>query len=88
MLFLCSSAYDTLLQSIVPETFHAEDWLLKLLTPYDIYSMADLKKVNAEKYKVIVFLNEFYISDEHRDYINNVLEKDDRSIVFVVHLTT
>lgn len=51
-------------------------------TPYDIYSMADLKKVNAEKYKVIFFLDSFYISDEHREYINNVLKKNGRSIIF------
>ncbi len=51
-------------------------------TPYDIFSMADLEKVNAEKYKLIFFVNAFNISESHRNYINNVLKKDGRSILF------
>lgn len=50
--------------------------------PYDIYSMADLQSVGAEKYKMILFVNAFYLSDSDRDYINTVLKKDGRSIVF------
>lgn len=50
--------------------------------PYDIYSMGDLRKVGAEKYKMIFFVNAFYISDADRDYINNVLKKDGRTVVF------
>ena len=50
--------------------------------PYDIFSTTDLTKVNAEKYKMIYFVNAFTLSDENRDYINNVLKKDGRTIVF------
>lgn len=51
-------------------------------TPYDIYSTTDLTKIDASKYKMFFFLNAFSLTEENRNYINNVLKKDGRTIVF------
>lgn len=50
--------------------------------PYDIFSTADLTKVDSNKYKMYVFLNAFSLTKENRDYINNVLKKDGKTLVF------
>lgn len=50
--------------------------------PYDIFSTADLTKIDSKKYKMFVFLNAFSLTKENRDHINHVLKKDGKAIVF------
>jgi len=50
--------------------------------PYDIYSVADLTKIDVSKYKMFFFLNAFSLTEENRNFINSVLKKDGRTIVF------
>lgn len=57
--------------------------LSKIGAPYDLYSLKDLKKVDKNKYKLYIFLNAFSLKEEERDYINNVLKGNSRSLMFV-----
>ena len=51
--------------------------------PYDLYSFNDIDRVDRDKYKLYIFLDAYYMTDEQRDYINNFIKKDGRSLLFV-----
>lgn len=51
--------------------------------PYDLFSMSDLKRVDASKYKLFIFLDAYSLLDDERDYINGTLKGDGRSLWFV-----
>lgn len=57
--------------------------LARMGAPYDIFSLNDIDKVNKDKYKVCIFTNAYYLTDEQREYINTEIKKDGRTLVFL-----
>jgi len=55
----------------------------KMGAPYDLYSIDDIDKVDPDRYKLFIFTDAFYLKDTHRDYINNVVKKNGRSLLFI-----
>ena len=51
--------------------------------PFDLYSIIDLEKIDISKYKLFIFPDEYYLSDEARSFINEKLKGEGRSILFV-----
>jgi hypothetical protein len=43
--------------------------------PYDIYSISDIYEINEEKYKLLIFLNQFEVSDKLREKIARLQQK-------------
>lgn len=50
---------------------------------YDFYYFRDLVDRNMDNYRVYVFLNAFHLTKEKREFIENKLKKDGRTIVWV-----
>lgn len=59
------------------------DALARMGAPYDIYSFNDIDKFDADKYKLFIFLNAFYMTDSQRKYIQETIKKNGRSILFI-----
>ncbi len=59
------------------------DALARMGAPYDLYSLNDIDRINADQYKVMIFLDAYYMTDEQREYINSKIKKDNRTLVFV-----
>jgi len=57
--------------------------LSRIGAPYDLFSMSDLKRVDASKYKLFIFLNAYSLREDERTYINNTLKGGGRSLLFV-----
>ena len=57
--------------------------LSRIGAPYDLFSMRDLKRVDASKYKLFIFLNAYSLREDARTYINNPLKGGGRSLLFV-----
>ena len=51
--------------------------------PYDLYSIEDIDKVDPDKYKLFIFPDAFYLNDAQRDYINGVVKKNGRAVLFI-----
>ncbi len=56
--------------------------LLQMGAPYDMYSIADLKRAELPRYKLIVFLDQFAVSDETHEEIAK-LKAMGKSLLFV-----
>ncbi len=59
------------------------DALARMGAPYDLYSLNDIDRINSDQYKVMIFLDAYFMTDEQREYINTKLKKDNRTLVFV-----
>lgn len=59
------------------------DALARIGAPYDLYSMGDIDRIDPDKYKLFIFLDAFYLTDEQREYINNTIKSKGRSILFI-----
>ena len=59
------------------------DALARLGAPYDLYSLNDIDRVDAEQYKLFIFLDALYLTEEQRVYINRVLKGGGRSLLFI-----
>lgn len=57
--------------------------LARIGAPYDLYSLNDIDRVDPEQYKLYVFLDAFYFTDEQRAYINENLKKRGKSLLFI-----
>jgi len=57
--------------------------LSRIGAPYDLYSMNDLKRVDADRYKLILFLHAYSLTEDERSYINQTLKGGGRSLLFV-----
>jgi len=57
--------------------------LSRIGAPYDLFSMSDLKRVDASRYKLFIFLNAYRLREDERTYINNTLKGGGRSLLFV-----
>ncbi len=55
----------------------------KIGAPYDIFLSEDLEKIDLSKYKLMVFLNSILMTDDQRDLIRRVCNKDDRVIMWM-----
>lgn len=51
--------------------------------PYDLYSIHDLGKIDYNKYKLFIFPNEYYMTDETRSLIEEKIKGGGRSLLFV-----
>ncbi|MDD5603722.1 MAG: hypothetical protein PHG48_06570, partial [Eubacteriales bacterium] len=59
---------------------------LKLIgAPHDIFLFSDIDSpsLNIDQYRLIVFLNSFVITEAKRQYINEKIKKDGRSILWI-----
>ena len=59
------------------------DALARIGAPYDLYSLNDIDRVNSEQYKLFIFLDALYLTEDQRTYINDVLKGGGRSLLFV-----
>jgi hypothetical protein len=59
------------------------DALARMGAPYDIYSLNDIDRIDINKYKAVIFIDAYCLTDEQRDYINNVVKKDGRTLLFI-----
>lgn len=50
--------------------------------PYDVYSVCDLDKIDYSNYKLVIFLDEYKMSDEVRNIINTKIKCDGRTVMF------
>lgn len=57
--------------------------LSRIGAPYDLFSMSDLQRVDIDKYKLVMFLDAYTLSDEQRSYINGTIKGNGRSVLFV-----
>lgn len=57
--------------------------LARMGAPYDLYSLNDIDRIDPEQYKLFVFLDAIYLTKEQRDYINQTLKRDGRSLLFI-----
>ena len=54
----------------------------KLGAPYDIFSLNDITRVDTKKYKLVVFLDAFYLTEKQRKAIN-ALKGENRTLLFM-----
>ena len=59
------------------------DALARMGAPYDLYSLNDIDQVDPERYKLLIFPDAMYLTDDQRKYINDVLKGGGRSLLFV-----
>lgn len=59
------------------------DALARMGAPYDLYSLNDIDRVDADQYKLFVFLDALYLTEDQRVYINRVLKGGGRSLLFI-----
>lgn len=57
--------------------------LSRIGAPYDLLSTSDLKRVDLNQYKLFIFLDAYSLNSDERGYINEVLKKDGRSLMFI-----
>lgn len=57
--------------------------LSRIGAPYELYSMRDLKRVDINRYKLILFLNAYSLTADERHYINQTIKGNGRSLLFV-----
>ena len=57
--------------------------LSQIGAPYDLFSISDLKRVDLSRYKLIMFLDAFYLTEEQRNYVNQTVKGGGRSLLFV-----
>ena len=57
--------------------------LSRIGAPYDLFSMRDLQRVDLERYKLVIFLDAFTLTEEERTYINTTVKNGGRSVLFV-----
>ncbi len=50
--------------------------------PYDVYSVCDLDKIDFSGYKLVIFLDEYKMSDATRSIINEKIKKDGKTVMF------
>ena len=56
--------------------------LANMGAPYDLFSAMDIFDVDFSKYKVVIFLNQFYADNKLRVFINEHLKKDGKAIIW------
>ncbi len=56
--------------------------------PYDLYSLNDLERIKLDQYKLLVFLDVFYLSDTQRDYINGQVKGEGVRCYLSAHVIT
>ena len=77
-----STYYTACASDIHAETVgHQYNELSRTGAGFDTYLLSDIEKM--PKYKCYLFLNTFRINKEQREYINNKLKKDNRTLIFV-----
>lgn len=59
------------------------DALSRMGAPYDLFSMQDIARIDAKQYKLYIFLDAFYMSDEQRRTITERLKKNGATLLFV-----
>ncbi len=59
------------------------DALARMGAPYDLYSLNDIDRIDRDKYKLYVFLDAYYMTDEQREYINRYIKANNRTLLFV-----
>ncbi len=61
------------------------DALARMGAPYDIFNFCDIDHSNLKlsNYKLIIFLNAFYISDEKKAFINKKVKANGRTILWI-----
>ncbi len=59
------------------------DALARMGAPYDLYSLNDIDRIDRDKYKLFIFLDAYYMTDEQRAYINEYIKADNRTLLFV-----
>lgn len=59
------------------------DALARMGAPYDIYSMNDIDRIDPDQYKLYIFLDAYYMTDEQREYINKTIKNGGRNVMFV-----
>ncbi|MBR2466554.1 MAG: hypothetical protein IKM18_00320 [Clostridia bacterium] len=57
--------------------------LSRIGAPFDLVSMSDLKNVDADQYKLFIFLDAYSLTEKERDYINGTLKKNGRSVLLI-----
>ncbi len=57
--------------------------LARMGAPYDLYSLNDIDRVDPEQYKLYVFLDALYLTEEQRAYINKTLKSSGKSLLFI-----
>ncbi len=58
------------------------DALSRMGAPYDIYSLNDLERIDKTRYKLIIFINAFRLSDTQLQFIDT-LKHDGRHFLFI-----
>jgi hypothetical protein len=59
------------------------DALARMGAPYDLYSLNDIDRVNIDQYKVVIFLDAYYLTPSQREYINGRVKGNNRTLLFV-----
>ena len=59
------------------------DALNRIGAPYDIFNFTCIKNVDLRQYKLIIFANECFISDEYHDYIKNAVKNGGRALLWM-----
>lgn len=50
--------------------------------PYDVFDTSDITKINLDRYKMLVFIDELCMKDEIRDFIENTVKKSGKTVVW------
>jgi len=78
-----SNAYATFNSSLLAFALREnQHQLIKLGAPQDHVLLTDLDRVEASRYKLVVFLNCFNVSDEQRELIASKFKRDERTLVW------
>ncbi|MBR6765860.1 MAG: hypothetical protein IKM06_05170 [Clostridia bacterium] len=59
------------------------DALARIGAPYDLFSFNDIDRIDKDKYKLYIFIDAFYMNDTQREYIQNEIKKNDRTLLFI-----
>ncbi len=54
----------------------------KMGAPYDIYSVCDLDKLDCDRYKLFIFLDQFCMTQETRNVINEKIKQPGKTLMF------
>ncbi len=58
-----------------------QDGLMRMGAPFDLFSLCDLERIHTEKYKLIIFLDAFSVSEKSRIWIEEMQKS--KSVLFL-----
>lgn len=59
------------------------DALSRIGAPFDCYSLNDINRIDLDKYKLCIFLDAYYLTEEQREIINNRVKANGRTCLFI-----